>query len=147
MRGTDFWIGGKTLWEMDASHLMEREVVAFMSEAPCHDLAEAMIKGRFGGIPIVDAERQLIGIVTEFDLLNALLSGMDLKETTAGEVMSEPICITAEMETEEMMTLFQSGHLIRVPVVDQEKRLIGMVTRRDLLAGYLESTLGPLPAF
>jgi CBS domain-containing protein len=147
MRGTDYWVGGKTLWEMDASHLMEREVISFKPEASCHDLAEAMIKGRFGGIPIVDGERQLIGIVTEFDLLNALLAGIDLKETTAGEVMSEPICITEEMTTEEMMVLFQSGHLIRVPVVDKRNRLIGMVTRRDLLAGYLESMLGPLPVF
>lgn len=61
--------------------------------------------------------------------------------------MSEPICITAEMAAEEMMVLFQSGHLIRVPVVDKENRLTGMVTRRDLLAGYLESALGPLPYF
>lgn len=147
MRGADFWVGGKTLWEMDASHLMKREVVAFLSEAPCHDLAEAMVKGCFGGIPIVDAERRLIGIVTEFDLLNALLAGMDLREIAAGEVMSEPICITEEMRTEEMMVLFQSGHLIRVPVVDKENRLIGMVTRRDLLAGYVESMPGALPVF
>lgn len=147
MRGTDYWIGGKTLWEMDASHMMEREVVSFTSDASCHDLAEAMIKGRFGGIPIVDAERRLIGIVTEFDLLNALLADLDLRKTSAGEVMSEPICITAEMAAEEMMVLFQSGHLIRVPVVDKENRLTGMVTRRDLLAGYLESALGPLPVF
>lgn len=147
MRGTDYLVGGKTLWEMDASHLMERNVVSFTAETACHDLAEAMIKGRFGGIPIVDAERRLVGIVTEFDLLNALLAGLDLKETTAGEVMSEPICITEDMKTEEMMTLFQSGHLIRVPVVNREGRLTGMVTRRDMLAGYLESTLGPLPIF
>ena len=147
MRGTDYLVGGKTLWEMDASHLMERNVVSFTAETTCHDLAEAMIKGRFGGIPIVDAERRLVGIVTEFDLLNALLAGLDLKETTAGEVMSEPICITEDMKTEEMMTLFQSGHLIRVPVVNREGRLTGMVTRRDMLAGYLESTLGPLPIF
>lgn len=147
MRGTDYWIGGKTLWEMDASHMMEREVVSFRSDASCHDLAEAMIKGRFGGIPIVDAERRLIGIVTEFDLLNTLLAGLDLRETSAEEVMSEPIYVTAEMTAEEMMVLFQSGHLIRVPVVDKENRLTGMVTRRDLLAGYLESALGPLPVF
>ena len=147
MRGSDYRVGGKTLWEMDASHLMERKVVSFTAEASCHDLAEAMLEGRFGGIPIVDSEGQLTGIVTEFDLLNALLSGMDLKETTAGEVMSEPICIMEEMMAEEMMTFFQSGHLIRIPVVDKKNRLVGMVTRRDLLAGYIESTFGPLPAF
>ncbi|TAK01786.1 MAG: CBS domain-containing protein [Candidatus Manganitrophaceae bacterium] len=147
MRGTDYWVGGKTLWEMNASHMMERDVVCFKAETTCHDLAEAMIKGRFGGIPIVNDEKRLIGIVTEFDLLNALLAGIELKETTAQEVMSEPICITEEMTTEEIMTLFQSGHLIRVPVIDQKGCLVGMVTRRDMLAGYLESTLGPLPVF
>lgn len=147
MRGTDYWVGGKTLWEMDASHLMEREVVCFNADVTCHDLVEAMMKGRFGGIPIVDDKLRLVGIVTEFDLLNALLSGMELRETTAEEVMSEPIFITEEMTTEEIMTLFQSGHLIRVPVIDEKGCLVGMLTRRDMLAGYLESTLGPLPVF
>lgn len=147
MRGTDYWVGGKTLWEMNASHLMEREVVFFTADASCHDLAEAMMRGGFGGIPIVDAEKRIIGMVTEFDLLNALLSGIDLRETQAKEVMSEPICIVEEMPAEEMMVLFHAGRLVRVPVVDKENRLVGMVSRRDLLAGYVESTLGPLPVF
>lgn len=147
MRGTDFYIGGKTLWEMDAAHLMERDVISFNADTSCHNIAETMTRRGFGGVPIVDDEGCLTGIVTEYDLLNALNSGLDLRKTPAKEVMSEPIYITPKMSTEEIITFFQTGHLIRIPVVNIEGKLIGIVTRRDILAGYLESNLGPLPVF
>ncbi|MFQ5950017.1 MAG: CBS domain-containing protein, partial [Nitrospiria bacterium] len=134
--------------EMKASHLMERDVLSFEVNVSCHSLTEAIVKGNFGSVPIVDRENRLIGIVTEYDLLNALLKGKGMMETPASEVMTEaPTSITEEMPAEEIIALIQARHLIRVPVVDSEGKLIGIVARRDILACYVESTIGPLPAF
>src|SRR3569832_1569251 len=147
-RGTDYEVGGKTLWEMAASHLMEREVFSFGENASCHDLAETMVRENFGSAPIVDREGRLVGIVSEYDLLNALLEGKNLKQTPAGECMTRPaISIAEEMTAEQVVLLLQARHLIRVPVTDRNGVLIGLVARRDILAGYLESNLAPLPVF
>jgi len=155
MRGIDYWVGGKTMMEMTAAHLMEKEVVAFEEGMNCHRLAETLFEGDygrhpggFGSIPIIDKARKLLGIVSEFDLLNALMKGRDLKTTEASEIMTRPaVSITPEMPVEEIIGLLQSRHLIRVPVVDSEWKLVGIVARRDILGCYIESTLGALPVF
>jgi len=146
MRGTDYWQGSKTLSEMNASHLMERAVQSFRESSSARDLAEAMVKGNFGCVPIVNEARRLIGVVTEFDLLKVLSLGKDLGTMVASAIMSAPICISEQMTAEEIVALLQARHLVRVPVVDADGRLSGVVARRDFLAGYLEATSGPLPS-
>lgn len=148
MRGTDFMNGGKTMVEMSAAHLMEQEVVSCEAGTDCQILAEVMHKRNFGSIPIVDEDSRLIGLVSESDLLDAIIKGKELSKTPASEVMTElVVSIPPEMSAEEVCALLQSRHLIRVPVVDRKGGLIGIVARRDVLASYIESTLRPLPCF
>ncbi|HET6371264.1 MAG TPA: CBS domain-containing protein, partial [Nitrospiria bacterium] len=128
-------------------HLMERAVLSFEGAASCHDLAEAMVKGNFGCIPIVDREGKLVGVVTESDLLDILAKGEDLTKAKSQEWMSPPIAISESMSVKEIIALLQDRSLIRVPVVDPAGKLIGILARRDVLAGYIESMSGPFPKF
>lgn len=149
MRETSYWVGGKTAMEMTASHMMEKEVISFEGGTSCHALAETMVEENLGSIPIVDRAERLIGIVSEYDLLDAMRKGKELSRTTANEVMTQPaIAIPEEMPAEEINALLHSRHLIRVPVVDPENRLIGILARRDILGCYVvcESAIGPLAA-
>lgn len=148
MRRIDFRVGGKSMSEITASHVMERDVFSCGGEASCHDLADTMVKEGFGSIPIIDKERTVIGLVSEYDILNALMKGKYLLKTPASEVMTHPVVsIKEETPIVEVIALLQSRHLIRVPVVDHEGKLIGVVARRDILGCYLETTLSPLPRF
>ncbi len=143
-----FRVGGKSMTEMTASHMMNREVISFGKETYCNVLAETMLKGRFGSIPITNHKKELIGVVSEYDLMEALKEGMDLRETLAVEIMAKPvISITEEMPIEEVIHLLLSKHFIRVPVVDAEEILIGIISRRDILGCYAKSGFGPLPGF
>ena len=102
--------------------------------------------GGFGSIPVADIDkgRKLVGIVTEFDLLKALMEGKDLEKIVAEQIMTKnPICVNAEAKTGDIITLLETKHLIRVPVVDEEGHLIGIVARRDILQGYLKSKERP----
>lgn len=143
MRRTDMMIGNKPLREMTALHLMERAVAFFKREAKCDVLLSAMVNGNFGSVPIVDGEMRLIGIVSEYDLLDALLTGTDVTNLSAEEIMKHPYSVSIDCPAMEIGRFIQQNHLIRVPVVDRENRLVGMVARRDLLNGYLEELLGP----
>lgn len=133
------------LGKVRADHLMERDIPYYHSDAIGLTLATAMINRHCGAIPIVDDHKMLIGIVSEFDLLNALLRGKDLEEIRATEIMArEPKFVNQETLADEIIKIMDSLHLIHIPVVDHEGKLIGLIERSDILLGYLESRQGTL---
>lgn len=124
---------------MMVAAFMERDVQYGLRSTKADVLASQMIEG-FGGMPIVDDDRRLVGIVTEFDLLAALDRGLLLSELTAQQIMTGfPISARKDMDAQRLIHLLKTNHLIRVPVVDQEDRLIGVVARRDILRSYLST--------
>lgn len=116
---------------------MERDVQVGHRETRADRLASQMVEG-FGAIPIVDEQRRLIGIVSEHDLLASLEKGHKWGELTAADLMSpNPYSVRPETELGTLIHVLRVSQLIRVPVVDAEGTLIGIVARRDILRGYL----------
>ena len=92
-------------------------------------------------MPIVDENNKLVGIVSEFDLLAALRKGKKLQDVVAGEILTaNPVSVTQDTDVVTLMDVLQNNHLIRVPVLDNVGKLIGIVARRDLLRGYLQTS-------
>lgn len=126
--------------DLTAADLMVKEVYFYHEGVSTHQLATTMTEERFGSLPIVDEETRLMGIVSEFDLLEALRAGKDLRDVTAEEVMTAtPVFVREETTAAEIMGLLQERHLIRLPVIDARGRLVGIVARQDVLSGYLAS--------
>jgi CBS domain-containing protein len=121
--------------------LMEPDVKSATRNSKAEWLASFMMEG-FGSVPIVDDQNKLLGIVSEFDLLTALQKGKKLSEVSAGDIMTaNPVSITKDTEVVTLINILQNNHLIRVPVVDAVGKLIGIVSRRDILRGYLQTVL------
>ena len=119
--------------------IMEKQVQSAHKETEAEMLASVMMEG-FGSVPIIDGKTKLLGIVSEFDLLNAMRKGKKLNEVTAGEIMTaNPVSVTQDTNVMTLIDVLQNNHLIRVPVVDSTGKLIGIVARRDLLRGYLQT--------
>jgi CBS domain-containing protein len=79
--------------------------------------------------------------VSEFDLLKAIMEGKQLTTVTAGDIMHKGVMsVTQDTRAMEIIELLQSKHLIRVAVVDSEGKLVGVVSRRDILLGYLRAS-------
>jgi len=118
---------------------MEKEVQSAQKDTKAAVLASFMMEGS-GSVPIVDGNTKLIGVVSEFDLLNALRKGKQLQDVLAGEIMTDnPVSVTQDTDIVTLMDVLQNNHLIRVPVIDKVGKLIGIVARRDLLRGYLQT--------
>ena len=99
-----------------------------------------MTEGGFGSVPIVDQDRHLLGIVSEFDLLRALNEEKHLASVKAGDLMTpNPITVSPETPTMDIIQSLEAKHLIRMPVVNEEGKLLGVVARRDVLQGYLNA--------
>lgn len=107
-------------------------------ETPAHEIALALLESGFHGMAIVNSKDQVVGKVTEIDLIKALMEGKDLKEIPAVEVMRTcPLIIDEATSLEEAAHYMVELRLFRIPVVDEAHHLVGTVTRHDLLRGWL----------
>ncbi len=126
--------------QLTVGSVMEKEVQSGMKDSDAKLLASYMMEG-FGSVPIIDETSKLVGIVSEFDLLKALRKGKSLEDVTAGDIMTaNPVSVTQDTNVLTLIDVLQNNHLIRVPVVDSKGKLIGIVARRDLLRGYLQTS-------
>jgi CBS domain-containing protein len=119
--------------------VMEQRVQSVHLRTKGDVIASLMIEG-FGAVPVVDKQRTLAGIVSEHDLLAAIDDGHRLGELTAGEIMTgNPYSIRPETNLGTLVHVLRASDLVRVPVVDAQDRLVGIIARRDLLRTYLST--------
>ena len=141
MRRVEHMIGPHDFAALKAEQFMQNVVSYYHAEDTGDKLAGAITEGGFGSVPILAGDGKVLGIVTEFDLLKAIKEGKELWKVTAGEIMTKgAISVTQDTLAMEIILLLQSKHLIRVAVVDAEGKLVGVVSRRDILTGYLRAT-------
>jgi CBS domain-containing protein len=124
--------------DLKASQVMVRPVVAAKRNASARDIALQLLNGLYSGLPVTDDEGTVIGIVTELDLLGAVMSGKELVKTTAEELMTQN-AITAEKDTSvtEIVKIMKEKNIIRLPITDNGK-LVGIVSRCDILTSLIE---------
>ncbi|ALO12516.1 CBS domain-containing protein [Streptomyces venezuelae] len=116
---------------MKVGGLMTDEVVSAVPAASFREVAKMLAEHDISGVPVVDEDDHVVGVVSESDLLAR-------HELTARELMNTPaVTIHAEETVADAARLMVRRGVERLPVVDEEERLVGIVTRRDLLCVYL----------
>ncbi|MCB5163851.1 CBS domain-containing protein [Streptomyces bambusae] len=118
--------------------VMTHAVVSVGPGAPVHDVVSTMQRWGFGSLPVVSAGGRLIGVVSEADLL-AMAAGTDESHhATAEQLMTAPpVTVPVGTTIAGAARLMAKGPFKRLPVVDDEDRLVGVVSRGDLLKIYL----------
>jgi len=130
----------KDVKSMTVRHVMEKRVHSVRLKAKADVMASLMIEG-FGAVPVVDVARKLVGIVSEHDLLAAIDDGHKLGAVTAADVMTaNPYSVRPETTLGTLVHVLRASDLVRVPVVDANERLIGIIARRDVLRAVLSGT-------
>ncbi len=125
---------------LTVNDVMEREVRTAYPWTKADAVATQMLEG-FGCVPIVDDAHRLVGLITEHDLLAVLERGRPWEAQTADEIMiHHPYSVRPETDVNTLVHVLRKSDLIRVPVVDGQGRLVGIVARRDLLRAYLGAT-------
>jgi CBS domain-containing protein len=134
-------VGARDFKTLEAEQFMQDVVTYYRVDDTVDKLAGAMSEGGFGSVPILATDGKLVGIVSEFDLLKVIAEGKELAKVTAGEIMiKDPITVSRNTPAMEIIKLLQERHFIRTPVVDADGKLAGVVSRRDLIQGYLRAT-------
>ena len=98
--------------------------------------AQRMHDRQVGTLVVIDKERRVLGIVTDRDLVTrVLLESRDPTVTNLWEVMSQlPRTVSEEMSVEETLAQMRSGPYRRLPVVNAEGRLAGIISVDDVLS-------------
>jgi len=153
---------------MNVVDIMVRDVACVGPDTSVREAASLMLERRISGVPVIDGERRVLGVVSEGDLirrpemgtyrhrkgwLRVFLSedesARDFIRThglTAREVMSKPaICVSPDTPLVEVVQLMERKRVKRLVVVESGK-LAGILTRRDLLRALLASQSATLPA-
>jgi CBS domain-containing protein len=123
---------------MKALDIMNTPIIAASRKASAREVALYMLLGGFSGVPIADRESELVGIVTELDLIRALRAGKSLDATDVDEIMTSNVfAVDVETSMEEIMEILDTERILRVPVTRSGK-LVGIVSRPDLLRAALQ---------
>ena len=122
---------------MRVRDVMASPVVTVTPDAALKEVASLLVERRINAVPVVDAGDRLIGIVSEADLLSLetgqVAAAGGAPPHSAGEVMRQSVyTLTGDTEATAAARLMLRHRLKSVPVVDGD-RVVGMVTRRDLL--------------
>jgi CBS domain-containing protein len=135
--------------------LMTHMVVRVHRDTPFKEIAELLDEHDITAVPVVDVGDQPVGVVSEADLLRKKTGGRDPSDrmgtvtgrpedrakyeaTTAEGLMSSPaVCARPEWNVVEAARVMQDRGVKRLPVVDEMGRLVGIVSRSDLMRVFL----------
>jgi CBS-domain-containing membrane protein/PII-like signaling protein len=149
---------------LTVADVMTRDVVTAAPEGPIGELVQRMVESGVRAVPVVDAGRRLVGVVTDGDLLarGAVHLPIDVQRDLAGELppaelarleaqphraadvmTAAPVTARPEMSLAKAAALLADHGLTRIPVLDPNDRLVGIVSRSDLLRTVAETLRQP----
>ena len=123
--------------EITVSSIMLSKIITSSTTSTLRDVAQKIIDEDAGSV-LINENGIPVGIITEKDLLRAVLQHKDFGETQAGQVMSSPLdCCQAEDSLEKCMELFEQSGRTRL-VVKREEQFVGVI-RRKILERFLST--------
>lgn len=124
---------------LTAGQLMEDRVITCSPLTDGLAIARILTERNIGSLPVVEADQTLVGLVSEYDLLQATIDGRDLRRITAADLMTRQVLtVTEDKLLPDLANLFQDRYVTRLPVV-RNRKLVGIVARRDLVFGYTKA--------
>jgi CBS domain-containing protein len=117
---------------MKVSEVMTRDVQTVRPDQPVQDAASFMLSANAGSIPVTDGDR-LIGMITDRDIaVRGVAKGYG-PDTPVRELMTEEIiCGRDDDDVEDIASRMSEAQVRRLPVIDRDERLCGIVSLGDL---------------
>lgn len=120
--------------------IMTKHVIYVVPETPIEQVAKTLVDNNIGSVPVIykqKGKRMLLGFISEKDCMrgitNNLYYGFPKPLSAEAIMVKNPITIAPSADVLQLEQLFDQHNLRHVPVVDDE-RLLGMVSRRDVLS-------------
>jgi len=128
---------------LQAQTIMKRDVITLQPQDTLDKAIELLVEKKITGIPVVNEDRTLAGIITEKDILVYMLeqdaitrlTDSNMCEHTVYHAMTEKV-VTFQKETplSEICKCLARHEFRRVPIVDSQDKLVGIISRKDIIA-------------
>ncbi len=141
---------------MQVKDVMTTQVVSVRPRTPLKDVARTMVARRVSGMPVVDDDGSVLGVVSEGDILvkergrpgtgslldhllevNGHEAGKHEARDAADAMTSPPVTIRPDRPVAEAASLMLDRCVNRLPVIDKHGKLVGIVTRADLVRAFV----------
>jgi len=120
--------------------------VSLQAKEKGRDLVKKLMSG-YPGLPVVNENSEVIGVVTEDDVLDAIIEGRTIHEFTAETIMTcghaehnvcaSPVTVSTDTPIEDIVRLMHDSRITILPVVDGGK-LVGVVARKSIINALAE---------
>ena len=118
--------------------VINKDVLTISANVTVEEAIRRLVENHISGMPVVDEEEQLVGIISEFQLLETLyfpeIRGMLVRDVMTKDVLT----VAPNTMLSDATSLLVAHRIRRLPVVDNGK-VVGVVSRRDLLQYALEA--------
>lgn len=143
---------------MKVSQFMIKDVIYASPNQTIKEVMQLLVDKRIGGVPIVNENNQLVGIVTDGDIIRSIkpidrqlvdllfyitvLQGHNLetriKDTIDLSILTIAkkrgiVTVAIDDDLEKVVSIFSTHHFKKIPVVDDENRVVGILSRGDVL--------------
>jgi len=143
---------------MKVKEIMTKDVTSVTPDTNAKEALELLLKMQISGLPVIDKENKLIGMFTEKDILRYILPSyiekvgrfiyeenpkatrkkfQDLKDLLVTKLMRKDV-VTVDEDASlcEVTRLMLTQKVRRIPVLDKEKKVVGIVAREDIVRAY-----------
>ena len=125
---------------LKAKNIMKKPVISTKKITFAREVASQLVSNRFSGIPVIDDDERIIGVITEYDLLNQVRKGKELANLLTKDVMqNNPITVDVNTPVSDVLDIMLEHGILRIPVTDS-LRLVGIISRSAILSFILSDT-------
>jgi CBS domain-containing protein len=121
---------------MKAYDIMSVDIEAAKENATVTEIGTRLILRSINGMPIINDDGKVIGILTIIDILRAIKDDKNIDALQAGDIMTkDPTVIKQETDIMDIIDIMDKKGIEMIPVIEEEKdaRLIGVVSRKDII--------------
>lgn len=122
---------------LKAEDVMTRGVITIGPDATLVDTIKLLVAKEISGMPVIDADEKVVGIISEKDILNFTFSG-NIRNTKVREAMTKKIVsFSSDTDIDKISLAISENKFRRVPIIDKGK-LAGIISRRDIIRYLLQ---------
>lgn len=119
--------------------VMTKNVITVKQDTPIYEAMAVMRKNDITGLPVIDDDMNLVGVITEKDVLSLFGSEKDENKTTVGSFMTRPaVSYRGDESLQSVCDFMIVNYFRRVPVVSKKGKLVGIISRPDIIEYIIE---------
>ena len=120
-----------------AKTVMKTDVISVKKDTEIYEAIRIMVENNVTGLPVVNDDGTLAGVVTEKDVLRLLYDAEDRQGKVEDFMTTNVVAFEQDDSLIEITESFIQNHFRRVPIVDKGK-LVGIISRKDIIAYILK---------